>query len=107
MNMRSRPLTTLLLLTSSSLPLHAAEPDDSPEVVVTATPLRESPLEIAQPSVVVSGDELRRQIAASLGETLSKELGVSSTYFGPNASRPVVRGLGGYRVQTLQDGLAS
>ena len=32
---------------------------------------------------------------------------MSSTYFGPSASRPVIRGLGGYRVQTLQDGLAS
>jgi iron complex outermembrane receptor protein len=77
------------------------------EVIVTSSALRESPLEVAQPTSVIAGDDLRRQIAASLGETLSKELGVSSTYFGPTASRPVIRGLGGYRVQTLQDGLAS
>lgn len=77
------------------------------QVIVTATALRESPLEIAQPASVVSGDDLRRRIAGSLGETLSAELGVSSTYFGPTASRPVIRGLGGYRVLTLQDGLAS
>jgi iron complex outermembrane receptor protein len=77
------------------------------QVIVTATALRENPLEIAQPASVVSGDDLRRQIAGSLGETLSAQLGVSSTYFGPTASRPVIRGLSGYRVQTLQDGLAS
>ncbi len=77
------------------------------EVVVTSTAMRENPLETAQPTAVVAGDELRRQIASSIGETLSKELGLSSTYFGPTASRPVIRGLGGYRVQTLQDGLAS
>lgn len=77
------------------------------EVVVTSSALRENPLEVAQPTAVIAGDDLRRQIAASLGETLSKELGVSSTYFGPTASRPVIRGLSGYRVQTLQDGLAS
>ncbi|HMN45864.1 MAG TPA: TonB-dependent receptor [Povalibacter sp.] len=77
------------------------------EVVVTSTALRESPLEVAQPTAVLAGDTLRRQIASSIGETLSKELGLSSTYFGPSASRPVIRGLGGYRVQTLQDGLAS
>jgi iron complex outermembrane recepter protein len=77
------------------------------EVVVTSTALRESALEIAQPTEVLAGDELRRRAAASLGETLSKELGVSSSYFGPGASRPVVRGLGGFRVQTLQDGLAT
>jgi iron complex outermembrane receptor protein len=40
-------------------------------------------------------------------ETLAGELGVSSTYFGPGASRPVVRGLGGDRVLVLQDGVAS
>lgn len=77
------------------------------EIIVTSTALRENPLEIAQPTQVVAGDELRRQIAASIGETLSKELGVSSTYFGPGASRPVIRGLGGDRVQVLQDGLAA
>lgn len=77
------------------------------EVVVTSSALRENPLEVAQPTAVIAGDDLRRQIAASLGETLAKELGVSSTYFGPTASRPVIRGLSGYRVQTLQDGLAS
>lgn len=77
------------------------------EVVVTSTALRENPLEVAQPTAVVAGDELRRQIAASIGETLSSELGVSSTYFGPSASRPVIRGLSGDRVQVLQDGLAA
>jgi iron complex outermembrane recepter protein len=77
------------------------------EVVVTSTALRENPLEVAQPTQVVSGDELRRQVAASLGETLGGELGVSSTYFGPSASQPVIRGLGGYRVQILQDGAAA
>lgn len=77
------------------------------EVVVTSSALRENPLDVAQPTTVVGGDELRRQIAGSLGETLSSELGVSSTYFGPSASRPVIRGLAGDRVQVLQDGLAS
>lgn len=81
--------------------------DTADEIFVTSTALRESPLEVAQPTAVIGGDELRRQIATSIGETLSKEVGLSSTYFGPGASRPVIRGLGGYRVQTLQDGLAS
>ncbi len=77
------------------------------EIVVTSSALRETALEIAQPASVLGGDELRRRIAASLGDTLAGELGVSSTYFGPSASQPVIRGLGGYRVQVLQDGAAS
>jgi iron complex outermembrane receptor protein len=88
-------------------PCSFAQESKPEEVIVTSTALRENPLEVAQPTEVVAGDDLRRQIATSIGETLSKELGVSSTYFGPTASRPVVRGLGGDRVQVLQDGLAS
>ena len=87
--------------------LAAAQEARVEEVLVTSTALHENPLEVAQPTEVVSGDELRRQVAASLGETLSGELGVSSTYFGPSASQPVIRGLGGYRVQVLQDGAAA
>jgi iron complex outermembrane recepter protein len=77
------------------------------EVIVTSSALRESSLEVAQPTTVLNGDELRRQIATSIGDTLSGELGVNSSYFGPSASQPVIRGLGGYRVQVLQDGTAS
>lgn len=77
------------------------------EVVVTSSALRENPLDVAQPTSVVAGDDLRRQIAGSIGETLSSQLGVSSTYFGPSASRPVIRGLAGDRVQVLQDGVAA
>ena len=88
-------------------PVVFAQESKLEEVIVTSTALRESPLDVAQPTEVIAGDELRRQIEGSLGETLSKQLGMSSTYFGPTASRPIIRGLGGYRVQTLQDGLAS
>lgn len=85
---------------------NAAEPRLE-EVVVTSAAIRKSPLEVAQPTAILTGDELRRQIATSIGETLSQELGVSSSYFGPTASRPVIRGLGGYRVQVLDDGISS
>ena len=88
-------------------PFTLAQETKTEEVVVTSTALRESALEIAQPAVVVSGDELRRQIAASIGETIANEPGVSATYFGPTASRPVIRGLGGERVLMLQDGVSA
>ena len=96
-----------MLLSHAALAQQSRGEPKPEEVVVTSTALRENPLEVAQPTTVVAGDELRRQIAASIGETLSSELGVSSTYFGPSASRPVIRGLSGDRVQVLQDGLAA
>jgi iron complex outermembrane receptor protein len=76
-----------------------------PDIVVTAKPFERSPLEIAQPTIVLSGDQLRRDLGVSLGETVAHQLGVTGTYFGPNASRPVIRGLGGERVQMLEDGI--
>ncbi|MGX9393972.1 TonB-dependent receptor (plasmid) [Nitrobacteraceae bacterium UC4446_H13] len=45
--------------------------------------------------------------AASIGDTLSTTPGVSATSFSPVASRPVIRGLGGFRVRTQEDGIGS
>jgi len=48
-----------------------------------------------------------RQTAGSLGEALSWEPGVSSTFYGAGASRPIVRGMGGYRVGVYDSGLST
>ncbi|MGF1451627.1 MAG: TonB-dependent receptor [Opitutales bacterium] len=56
---------------------------------------------------IVNETELQRLAAASLGETLGWQAGVSSSYFGPAASRPVIRGLEGVRLRTLQDGIGT
>jgi iron complex outermembrane receptor protein len=80
-------------------------PDGLDEIVVTATPFERSPLQIAQPAIVIAGDQLRRDLGASIGETVADQLGVTGTYYGPMASRPVIRGLGGERVLMLEDGI--
>ena len=77
------------------------------EIIVTSTALRESALDIAQPAIVMGGDELRRKITSSIGETIATQPGVTATYFGPSSSRPVIRGLGGNRVLMLQDGVSA
>lgn len=77
------------------------------EIVVTATPLAEDRHGTAQPASVLAGDELLLALTPTLGETVAREPGVHSTYFGAGASRPVIRGLGGDRVQVLTDGLAT
>jgi iron complex outermembrane recepter protein len=80
---------------------------DIDQIVITATPLRESAFETAQPAALLGGDELIRSRTLSLGETLASQPGVSATYFGPQASRPVIRGIGGERVQMYEDGGAA
>ena len=85
----------------------SADNDDLEEVVVRATPLGNTIQELAQPAAVLTGAELLQKQSTSIGEVVSQELGVSSTYFGPIASRPVIRGQSGERVIVLQDGLDS
>ena len=75
------------------------------EVVVTGNPLRST--DLAAPVSVLSGDELVLRRAGTLGETLSGLPGVSSSYFGPNANRPMIRGLDGDRVRVLSNAGAS
>jgi iron complex outermembrane receptor protein len=77
------------------------------EIHVTGTPIEHSADELAQSVTVVSGATLDRIRAANLGETLAGELGVSASYFGAGASRPIIRGLAGPRVRMLEDGIDS
>ncbi len=61
--------------------------------------------EAVESVTVLEADKLAKKAQTTLGETLAKEIGISSTQFGPNASRPVIRGLDGNRIRLLQDGM--
>lgn len=76
-------------------------------IVTTASPLAREADEIAQPTSVLGGHLLDERRQPTLGETLSGEPGVDSTYFGPGASRPVIRGLGGDRIRVLTGGIGT
>ncbi|MDB5732282.1 MAG: TonB-dependent receptor [Variovorax sp.] len=75
------------------------------EVTVTGNPLGGG--ELIAPTESLSGDRLLLRSKTTLGETLDGVPGVSSTYFGPNASRPVIRGQDGDRIRILQNGGSS
>lgn len=77
------------------------------EIVVTASPLGRSSVETIVGTTVLSGDDLSRNLDSSIGETLRKQPGISSSFFGPGASRPVIRGLGGDRISVLDSGIGS
>lgn len=74
-------------------------------VFVTATPLGSNLFELVDPVNVLEGQGLRLKRQPTLGETLAEEVGVSASYFGPNASRPVIRGLGGFDIRLLNNGI--
>lgn len=70
-------------------------------VTVTANPLGSA--DLIAPATSLGGTGLLLRAQPTLGETLSGVPGVSSTYFGPNASRPVIRGLDGDRIRILSN----
>jgi iron complex outermembrane receptor protein len=94
-------------------PVEEKKPDDRKDVVkggqitVTAVPLARAANELAQPATVLDQEDLRRKRAASIGDTLSQEVGVTSSAFGPGAGRPVIRGLDGPRVRVLENGIGT
>lgn len=113
---RGRPTSLTTLFVSFCLPVAAVQAQEDErgdshhavdEITVTASPLSRTVEQLAQPTAVLSGDDLTRKQSASIGEVVSAEVGVSSTYFGPVASRPVIRGQFGERVRVLSNGLDS
>ena len=61
---------------------------------------------LASPAQVLAEEALDARRSATLGETLGQEPGVHATHFGAGASRPVIRGMDGPRVQVLSSGSA-
>ncbi|PHR60225.1 MAG: TonB-dependent receptor [Robiginitomaculum sp.] len=98
------------LLTSVSYSAMAqTQPTSAPEdeIIVTGSPLSRSIDEAITGASILTGDELANRLASTIGETLKYEPGVSSTFFGAGASRPIIRGQGGDRVRVLNNGIGS
>lgn len=105
-------LLSFIVLAASAAGQPAAAPaaDDKlhlDTLVVTGNPLARAADEIVAPTSVLGGDALGQHLQPTLGETLAGLPGVSSTWFGPGASRPVIRGLGGDRIRVLTGGVGT
>ena len=101
-----------LLLAASGCALlapHAYSQEETASVqdtiIVTVPGPERSADELIGNVTAISRDEIVEHLAASLGDTLDHEPGVSTTFFGAGASRPVLRGLGAERVQVLTNGI--
>ncbi len=99
-------LPCLLVSSAFSQTAFAQVADD--EIIVTGARILEGSIDDAITGVsVLKGDDLSDRLAANIGETLKAEPGVSSTFFGAGASRPIIRGQGGDRVRVLTNGIGS
>lgn len=84
----------------------AAHAAISPEIIVTAPFQRDRATFLSGVSIL-QGTELTRELRPNIADTLARQPGVSTTSFGPNASRPILRGFQGERVRVLTDGIGS
>ena len=77
--------------------LHFAE-------VLSVSPTARPQFESYQPTTVLDGQELTKNLEATIGATLSESPGVAMREFGNASARPVIRGLDGDRISVLEDG---
>ncbi len=107
----AKPARRLFVLAISACltPYAAHAQTSSPQrvepIVVTGNPFERALA--GQPWSVLSGEELAQRQSGTLGETLNGLPGVSSSYFGPNSSRPIIRGLDSERIRVLENGASS
>ncbi len=111
MTFRLRCLRSISLIAIVASPAFAEDrPDfhrtDSSDIIVTA-PIQRERMDVLSGTSVLTGAELTTALRPTIGETIEHTPGVSATSFGPNASRPVLRGLQGERVRVLTDGIGS
>ncbi|GAA4012814.1 TonB-dependent receptor [Sphingomonas swuensis] len=112
-------LAAVLAAQAAPLPVASAEPQPAPASprvsdhdaaqngAIVVTGIRRNREDVLGGVSVLSSEELERELRPTIGETLQRQPGVSATSFGPNASRPIIRGLGGERVRVLTDGIGS
>ena len=87
-------------------PQPAAAPEPTaPEV--GGTPLLISPDQTFAPLTLATPGQLLSQPSATLGDALATRPGIAATTFAPGASRPVIRGLSGFRVSIQENGLST
>jgi len=62
--------------------------------------------DLAQPVTVLS-EAITKVPRTHAGETLSREPGITSTYFGPKCQPSVIRGLDADHIRLLQNGVGN
>ncbi|MEM9103521.1 MAG: TonB-dependent receptor [Pseudomonadota bacterium] len=108
------------LICSLSVPLSAQEVDENlPKNDINENEKKEETItvkgqrveteegELGRGVSELSGEELMQKMGSTLGETLGSEVGIHNASFGSSVGLPIIRGLGGARVQLLQNSLAT
>ena len=82
----------------------AAPPEVHYTEVISVSPEARDLFTSYQPTAVLAGQELSKELEGTLGATLNAQPGVAQRSFGPGPARPVIRGLDGDRVLVMENG---
>ncbi|MFN3231389.1 MAG: TonB-dependent receptor [Alphaproteobacteria bacterium] len=101
-------VSAIALLPAAAVAQNDPRPVAETEVIeILAVPYGADSESLTQGVSILQGNELERRLEGSIGETLFGLPGVSSTFFGPASSRPIIRGQSGPRVRVLIGGIGS
>ena len=100
---RKMQVAALLGATMLSTSVWAQETD---EIIVLSSPFKKAATEVISTTEILTAEDLQGQIEGPLGNLLDSLPGVSSAGFGPAVGQPVIRGVGGYRVDVMQNGMS-
>lgn len=103
--MTAFPIATALAISLSAQANDSAlsESHQLMEITITASPFGRTSDEMVQPTLLLTGETLDNKRQATIGQTLSQELGLANSDFGQGAGRPVIRGQAGPRVEVLSN----
>lgn len=102
-----RILCIAVAAASAQMGTSAVAEDRTMEHVIVSVPIHRQEADTALPVTVLTGQELRRQVTTTIGETLGNRAGISNATYGPGVGRPVIRGQQGPRAITLQNNTLS
>ncbi|MCH1568082.1 MAG: TonB-dependent receptor [Alphaproteobacteria bacterium] len=100
---RKMQVAALLGATMLSTTVWAQETD---EIIVLSSPSQKAATEVISTTEILTAEDIQNNIDGPLGNLLDGLPGVDSAGFGPAVGQPLIRGLGGYRVDTMTNGMS-
>ena len=100
---RKMQVAALLGATMLSTSVWAQETD---EIIVMSSPFQKATTDVISTTEILTAADIQNGIGGPIGDVLHGLPGVESAAFGPAVGQPIIRGLGGYRVDVLQNGMS-
>ena len=100
----SRKMQVAALLGATMLGT-SAWAQETDEIIVLSSPFKKAATEVISTTEIMMAEDLQSQIDGPLGNVLDALPGVSSAGYGPAVGQPLIRGVGGYRIDVMQNGM--